>query len=45
MPLLTITNLDEISPGTIPIKDRKLIIVSGRIHPGESNGSWMVEVG
>jgi len=24
------------------MKDRKLVLVSGRVHPGESNGSLMI---
>jgi len=38
VPLLTITGFD----GKIPITKRKLVIVSARIHPGESNSSWMM---
>ncbi|EAR82912.1 zinc carboxypeptidase family protein (macronuclear) [Tetrahymena thermophila SB210] len=39
VPLLTVTdNVDM----TIPYKDRKVALISARIHPGESNGSWLM---
>jgi len=40
VPLLTITDPDETD--TL-IKERPHIVCSGRVHPGETNGSWMME--
>jgi hypothetical protein len=37
-PILTITNPE--SP--VPFKDKKCVFVTGRIHPGESNSSYLV---
>ena len=34
--LLTITEPSS-------LKDRKIVVVTGRVHPGESNASWMVQ--
>lgn len=41
VPLVTITDPNE---NIIPIKKRPVILCTGRVHPGESNGSWMMEV-
>jgi len=38
VPLLTITDFDS---DEIKINDRKIVLISGRIHPGEANGSWV----
>ena len=40
LPLLTITDPSDI----IPISERKIVIVTARIHPGESNSSWVMHV-
>lgn len=40
--LLTITAPRK--DGPINIDDRPLIILSARVHPGESNASWMMKV-
>jgi hypothetical protein len=40
VPLLTITDFED---KEIPVNKRKIIVVSARVHPGESNGSWMME--
>jgi len=36
VPLLTITDFED---KEIPVNKRKIIVVSARVHPGESNGS------
>ena len=41
IPLLTITDPDE---SVAPMAKRKYIVCTGRAHPGESNGSWMIQV-
>ena len=28
---------------SIPMEDRSIIVVSSRVHPGESNASWMMK--
>lgn len=38
--LLTVTDLMDLS---IPLDDRYVILVTARLHPGESNGSWMMD--
>ena len=40
VPILTITDDEDLE---VPLDDRKYVVISGRVHPGESNGSWMVE--
>jgi len=40
IPLLTITDFND---QTTSISQRKVVIISGRTHPGESNGSWMMQ--
>lgn len=42
--LLTITEAcDESLGGTVPIEDRPYIVLSARVHPGESNSSWVMK--
>jgi murein tripeptide amidase MpaA len=36
--MLTITDFKH----TNNINDRQVLVVTGRIHPGESNGSWLM---
>lgn len=38
-PLLTITNVTN----TIPMEDKKYIVLTGRVHPGEHNASWVMK--
>ncbi|XP_043280030.1 cytosolic carboxypeptidase 1-like isoform X2 [Venturia canescens] len=38
-PILTITSADS---KINPIKDRKIIFLTSRVHPGESNASWVM---
>eukprot|EP00667_Euglena_gracilis_P007356 EG_transcript_7429 len=40
-PLLTVTTLGE--DGRVPMAHRPVVFVSGRVHPGEPAGSWMVK--
>lgn len=40
-PLLTITDPDE---SEFPIAKRQYVICTGRVHPGETNSSWMIQV-
>lgn len=40
VPILTITNPDRVAS---PIQDREVVILTGRVHPGESNSSWVLE--
>eukprot|EP00668_Euglena_longa_P014449 GGOE01018439.1.p1 GENE.GGOE01018439.1~~GGOE01018439.1.p1 ORF type:complete len:1056 (-),score=284.37 GGOE01018439.1:285-2993(-) len=40
-PLLTITTLSDDS--LVPVAQRPVIFISGRVHPGESAASWMVK--
>ncbi|CAF0963815.1 unnamed protein product [Adineta ricciae] len=48
-PLLTITSLyneDDMyqdEKQTIPIQERSYIVLSARVHPGESNASWIMK--
>jgi len=37
---LTITDFED---DKIDLDKRKIVIVSGRVHPGESNGSFLVQ--
>lgn len=41
--LLTITSTDPGDERTHPVAKRKYVVLSGRVHPGESNASWMVK--
>ena len=41
MPMLTITDFID---KTIAIADRYCVIITARIHPGESNSSWVMHV-
>ncbi|KAG7201176.1 hypothetical protein KM043_003967 [Ampulex compressa] len=38
-PLLTVTSVDSESN---PVQDRKVIFLTSRVHPGESNASWVM---
>lgn len=40
--LLTVTSFDREDLKRNPLCDRPYIIVSGRVHPGESNSSWVM---
>jgi hypothetical protein len=40
-PLLTITSFDKRDASTM--KQRKGVVVTARVHPGESNASWMMK--
>ena len=40
-PLLTITDFN--APPEV-IAQRPFIVLSGRVHPGETNASWMMRV-
>ncbi|CAB3363491.1 Hypothetical predicted protein [Cloeon dipterum] len=40
VPVLTVTNHDSASS---PMQDREIVILSCRVHPGESNSSWVLE--
>ena len=39
LPLLTVTDYTD----NCKNNDKLLAIITGRVHPGESNSSWMVE--
>lgn len=40
VPLVTITSkLDN----AVPIRDRKLVFLTARVHPGETNASWIMK--
>ncbi|KAF5273517.1 hypothetical protein FQR65_LT17158 [Abscondita terminalis] len=44
VPLLTITAKSTLSRNfEVPIKKRPIIFLTGRVHPGESNSSWIME--
>lgn len=32
----------EVPPGAVPPKDKPLAVITARVHPGESNASWMM---
>nr|XP_053629556.1 cytosolic carboxypeptidase 4-like [Cherax quadricarinatus] len=36
VPLLTVTNMDN-------VQDKEVIFLTARVHPGESNSSWVME--
>ena len=40
VPLLTITDFNDLE---IPLHERDIFALSARVHPGESNSSWMME--
>eukprot|EP00095_Tigriopus_kingsejongensis_P004430 maker-scaffold1899_size25246-snap-gene-0.6 protein:Tk04430 transcript:maker-scaffold1899_size25246-snap-gene-0.6-mRNA-1 annotation:"cytosolic carboxypeptidase 1" len=40
VPMVTITSQNDNAP---PIKDRKLVVLTSRVHPGESNASYIME--
>ena len=39
-PILSFADFDD---ETVSIEKRKCVVVNARIHPGETNGSWMVQ--
>ena len=44
--LLTVTDfgdLDGSGEGALPLDERPYIVLSGRVHPGESNASWVMD--
>lgn len=41
--LLTVTDFDPASFKSSPLINRKYVLLSGRVHPGESNSSHIVE--
>ena len=41
VPLIEITEYNDTE---IPYDKRNLIFCTGRVHPGESNSSWIMEV-
>lgn len=43
-PLLTITNLENLNEHqTIPTNERTYVVLTARVHPGESNASWVMK--
>jgi murein tripeptide amidase MpaA len=42
IPIVTITDFVEDDTKAIPLESRKIIIIQGRVHPGETNSSWLV---
>ena len=41
--LLTITEPFLARSNLVPIKERKFVVLTARVHPGESNASWMMQ--
>ena len=45
--VLTVTSFDTssscASTAAVPMKQRRGVVVTGRVHPGESNASWMMK--
>eukprot|EP00035_Acanthoeca_spectabilis_P015495 m.309963 g.309963 ORF g.309963 m.309963 type:complete len:1236 (+) comp16372_c1_seq2:240-3947(+) len=41
--LLTITSSTAADEQSHPVADRKYIVLTSRVHPGESNASWMMK--
>lgn len=39
VPLLTVTSRSQ----TVPIKGRPIVFLAARVHPGESNSSWIMD--
>ena len=42
IPIVTLTDFIDENTKAIPLESRKLIIINGRVHPGETNSSWIV---
>jgi hypothetical protein len=40
--LLTITSMNEEDTLAHPIETRKYVVVTGRVHPGDTNASWVM---
>jgi len=41
VPVLTITDFEDLA---VPMENRQCYILTARIHPGESNSSWVMHV-
>ena len=39
----TIIRWHEPSNPNIPLSDKPIIVLTGRVHPGETNASWVME--
>jgi hypothetical protein len=44
VPLLTITDFSDkcLDEGAVPLDRRPVVVLSGRVHPGETNASWLL---
>ncbi len=43
IPLVTITSAAKTANCTIPLMKRRIVFLTARVHPGETNSSWIMK--